>query len=271
MRQPGPGDGVLAIDVGNLVTSVAVWRDDVPAVRAQFGTDARRTGDELEILLARFLADARVTPHALHGAVVGCVVPAQSGAVADASARLVGRAPVIVGPGTRCGLTIRTAQPHEVGADRIANAVAARARCGAPVLIVDLSTALSIDVVDASGAYIGAVLAPGIDVSADVLARRTAQLARVPLVAPPSAIGDSTARALQAGLVLGQAAMIDGLVARLRRAIGAAPVIATGESSAAPAVVAACGTIDAFDPLLTLDGLQRIYRSVIERPASPAR
>lgn len=259
-------DPVLTIDVGNLLTAVAVWESGRPVYRVQLGSDPRRTGDELGLLLARCLADGGIAPAAVRGAVVACVVPALSGAVVAACRQLLGRAPLVVGPGLRTGLAIRTEQPREVGADRIANAVAAVARRGAPVFIVDLATALSIDVVDAAGDYVGAVIAPGLEVSAEALARRTAQLARVPLVAPPSPIGDSTARSLQSGLVLGQAAMIDGLVARLKATIGAAPVIATGESGAAAAVVAECRSIDAFDPLLTLDGLYRIYHGHIERP-----
>lgn len=264
MGATAAAEPVLTIDVGNLLTAVAVWSGGRPVYRAQLGTDPRRTGDELGLQLARCLEDGDIAPDAVHGAVVACVVPALGDAVVAACRRLLGRAPLVVGPGLRTGLAIRTEQPREVGADRIANAVAAVARHGAPVLIVDLATALSIDVVDAAGDYVGAVIAPGLEVSAEALARRTAQLARVPLVAPPSPIGNSTARGLQSGLVLGQAATIDGLVARLKATTGPAPVVATGESRAAAAVVAECRSIDVFDPLLTLDGLYRIYHGHVE-------
>lgn len=272
MEDAPPGDGaVLTIDVSNLYTTFAVWRARRAEHHFQIGTDDRRTADELVVCLGRLLEGAAVRPADLEGAAVACVVPTLGGAIAEACARLLGRAPLVVGPGTRTGLEVRTDNPREVGADRIANAVGAIARHGAPVIIVDFATALSIDVVDGAGHYVGAIIAPGIEVSAAALALRTARLGPIDLAAPPSVIGDSTAHSLQSGLVFGHAAMVDGLVARVRASIGPATVVATGESAAAADIVALCRSIDVFEPLLTLDGLDRIFRASIEHPAPKRR
>lgn len=268
---PSSAGAVLTIDVGNLLTTFAVWRSGRADHHFQIGTDDRRTADELVVCIGRLLEGAAVRPAALDGAAIACVVPALGGAIAEACARLIGRAPLVVGPGMRTGLVVRTDNPREVGADRIANAVAAIARYGAPVIIVDFATALSIDVVDGAGHYVGAIIAPGIEVSAAALARRTARLGRIELTAPPSVIGDSTAHSLQSGLVFGHAAMVDGLVTRVQASFGPAKVVATGESAAAPDIVALCRTIDAFEPLLTLDGLDRLFRAAVEHPAPNRR
>ena len=126
----------------------------------------------------------------------------------------------MVEPGVRTGLPILYDNPREVGADRIANAVAAHARFGGPVIVVDLGTATNFDVVSPKGEYVGGVLAPGLQVSADALFARTARLPRVELVPPKSAIGKNTVDALQAGLVFGTVDMIDGLVERIEKENG---------------------------------------------------
>jgi len=261
----------MTIDVSNQLTSIVVWHGDTPTHHFQAGTDPRRTVDECALLLERWLRAVGVIPGALDGAAIACVVPVLGGITAAACERVLGRPPLVVGPGMRTGVAIRTDDPREVGADRIANAVAARERYGAPVIIVDFATALSIDVVDAGGHYVGAIIAPGIEVAAEALERRTAQLGRIPLVAPPHVIGDSTSHSLQSGLVLGHAAMVDGLVARVQAEWGPAAVVATGESGAAPEIVRLCASIDHFDPLLTLDGLSRLFRGWIERSTQVRR
>ncbi|MEO8084827.1 MAG: type III pantothenate kinase [Ardenticatenales bacterium] len=262
---------VLTIDVSNMLTTIAVWRFQTAQHHFQISTDDRRTADEYIVCIGRLLEGAGVQPAALAGAAIACVVPALGGAITEACTRLLGRAPLVVGPGMRTGLVVRTDNPREVGADRIANAVAAIALFGAPVIIVDFATALSIDVVDGAAQYVGAIIAPGIEVSAAALARRTAQLGSIALVPPPSVIGDSTMHSLQSGLVFGHAAMVDGLVARVQASFGPAKVVATGESPSAADIVPLCSSIDAFEPLLTLDGLNRLFRATIEHPTSNRR
>jgi type III pantothenate kinase len=195
---------------------------------------------------------------AVDACVIGCVVPELLPVMVEVCRREFDQPPLVVGPGVASGLRIDTADPREVGADRIANGVAAVARYGSPVIVLDFSTTLTVDVVSEGGAYAGAVIAPGLEVAAEGLARRAARLGRIDLVAPPHAIADNTVQALQSGLVFGYVGLIEGLVRRVRSEIGPAPVVATGEAILLDDLLRQTDVIEAYEPLLTLDGLRRI-------------
>jgi type III pantothenate kinase len=207
----------------------------------------------------------------LDGAIMACVVPELSDVMAEVVDEVFGVPVLTVRPGTRTGLDIRTEDPREVGADRIANAVAAKARLGAPVLVVDFGTSLNVDVVDAEGAYAGTLIAPGLDVAADALAEQTAGLPRVALEPPATAIGTSTAGGLQSGLVLGYVGLVEGLIKAAREEVGPAPVLATGYAAWVERLAARCQSIGAYDPLLTLDGLRRIFAMAAGGHLEPGR
>jgi len=165
---------------------------------------------------------------------------------------------MVVGPGLKTGMAIKYGNPHEVGADRIVNGVAAFEQHGGPVVIVDFGTATTIDVVDASGAYLGGAIAPGLETSAEALFSKAARLSKVDLDPPGRAIGQSTRESVQAGLLLGQACMIDGLVRRVWDELGEhTPVVMTG--GLATLMAPLCETTTAVDPDLTLKGLILIY------------
>ena len=165
---------------------------------------------------------------------------------------------MVVGPGIRTGMPIRYDNPHEVGADRIANGVAAFEAHGGPVIIIDFGTATTLDVVDAEGAYLGGAIAPGVETSAEALFSRAARLAKVDLDAPTKVIGTNTRASVQAGLMLGEAAMVDGLVRRAWDEIGGpCAVVATG--GLAERMAPLCETIGTVDSDLTLRGLIIIH------------
>jgi len=165
---------------------------------------------------------------------------------------------VVVGPGVRTGMPIRIDNPHEVGADRLANAVAAYDHVGTTCIAVDFGTAINYDVVSAEGEYLGGVLAPGVDISLDALSQRAARLFKVELATPRTVLGRSTQAALQSGIVYGFAAQVDGIVGRLREEIGEeATSIATGGH--ASVIAPHCDQIDETDDLLTLTGLRLIW------------
>jgi type III pantothenate kinase len=174
-------------------------------------------------------------------------------------ARDYARAPLLVlGPGAKTGIPIVYDDPREVGPDRIANAVAARERYGAPCIVVDFGTSTNFDIVSAAGEYVGGVLAPGIEVSMEALFARAARLVQVDFSAPPSVIGKTTVAGLQSGMVYGFAGQVDGIVKRVRAEIGAtAPVVATG--GLAELIAPHAETIDTVDPLLTLEGLRLVW------------
>ena len=223
-------------------------------------TDERRTADDHARLLRSLLADGRADASAdVRGVVVGSVVPGVGAALRAAVEDGWPRAPcVVLGPGVRTGLAVRTDDPRELGADRVANAVGALARHGSPCVVVDLGSVTCVDVLNARGEHVGGAIAPGLDLAADALHRHAPALRRVELARPRRAVGRTTAEALQAGVVYGAAGSVDGLVRRVTEELGERPVVvATGVH--APLVVADAATVDVHDPHLTLFGLRRVF------------
>jgi type III pantothenate kinase len=217
------------------------------------GTEPERTGDELAVLV-RGLLDL----DGLEGICLASTVPALVRSYEDFAERWA-RAPLlVVGPGTRTGLTVRYDDPREVGPDRIVNAVAARERYGAPCIVVDFGTSTNFDVVSSEGEYVGGVLAPGVEISMDALFARAARLFRVDFSEPPTVIGKTTGAALQSGLVYGFAGQVDAIVARIREELGDdAPTVATG--GLADLIAPHSHTIERVDRDLTLEGLRIVW------------
>ena len=179
------------------------------------------------------------------------------------ASRYLGHEMLAVGPGLRTGMAIRIDNPHELGADRLVNAVAAHDLLGGPCISVDFGTAVNYDVVSAEGEYLGGVIAPGVEISIDALTSRGAKLPRIDLVPPRAAIGKGTVEAIRSGIIFGFAAQVDGIVTRIRAELGgSAATIATG--GLAEHIVPFTTTIDHVDDLLTLKGLKLLHsRSTI--------
>ena len=245
---------LLAIDAGNTQTVFGLYDGDRLVDRRRVASDARRTGDELGVLLTRLFDLERVD-----GVCLSCTVPLLVQAYEEFAERWAVAPILVLGPGARTGIAIRYDDPREVGPDRIVNAVAARARYGSPSIVVDFGTSTNFDVVSPAGEYIGGVLAPGVEISMDALFARAARLFRVEFVKPPTVIAKTTAAALQSGLVYGFAGQVDAIVERIRAELGAlgAPVIATG--GLAELIAPHSQTITAVDPELTLEGLRLVW------------
>jgi len=249
---------LLATDVGNTETLIGVFRGKELAWHWRMATRQERTADELALVFGGFLEQEGLSfSRQITGVAMASVVPAQTQALREMVRRYFHFAPVVVEPGTRTGIPILYDNPKEVGADRIANAVAAHARYGGPAVVVDFGTATNFDVVSANGEYLGGVLAPGLQISADALFARTARLPRVELVPPKAVVAKNTVESLQAGLVYGTAYMVDGIVERIWKEVGQGEVIATG--GLAPLIIGECSTITQHEPWLTLEGLRLIY------------
>ena len=244
---------LLAVDVGNTQTVFGLYDGDRLREQWRIATEPTRTGDELGALIGD-LGDLRQ----VDGVCLSSTVPTLVREYEQFAERWA-RAPLlVVGPGAITGIAIRYDDPREVGPDRIANAVAARERYGAPCSVVDFGTSTNFEVVSPEGVYVGGVLAPGIEISMDALFARAARLMKVDFVEPPTVIGKTTIASLQSGLVYGFAGQVDGIVERIRGELGdTAKVIATG--GLADLIAPHAKTIEKVDPDLTLEGLRLVW------------
>jgi type III pantothenate kinase len=224
----------------------------------RFATSRTTTSDELAIRLAALLRLRGLTFDDVDGAIVASVVPAQDVEWTAVNDRYFHGRLLMVGPGIKLGMQIRTDNPREVGADRLMNAVAAYEHCGGACVVVDFGTSINYDVVSAEGEYLGGAIAPGVSISMDALTQRAARLVKVEIEAPAAAIGRNTQAAIQSGMVYGFAGQVDGIVGRIREELGVeATAIATG--GLAGAIVPHCQEIDEVDDLLTLTGLRLVW------------
>jgi type III pantothenate kinase len=249
---------LLAIDVGNTHTVVGVYENEKLVRHWRVLSDAGRTADEYGVLLWN-LYRASDLPIPRRSAIIVCsVVPPMTKVVEDLCRDYFHSEPLVVGPGVKTGMPILYDNPKEVGADRIVNAVAAYEKYKETCIVVDFGTATTFDCISAKGEYLGGVITPGLGISLDALVTRTAKLPRVELVRPPKVVGKNTVHAIQAGIVYGYVALVDGLVARIRNEMGAkARVIATG--GFATMLAPESTTIETFDEFLTLEGLRLIH------------
>ncbi len=251
---------LLAVDVGNTQTHLGVFNQDRLEHEWRASTDARRTADELALMFGQFLSLADLSFSRQIGGVGICsVVPRATQELREMTRRYFGFEPIVVEAGVKTGISVLTENPKEVGADRIANAVGAHELYpNRAVVVVDFGTAITVDAVSAKGEYLGGAIAPGLDISATALFAATAQIRRVELVPPPSAIGKNTTASVQSGLIYGTAALVDGLVERVVDELGGdACVVATGGLAAR--IADHCRTVEKIEPILTLNGLRVIF------------
>ena len=251
---------LLAIDVGNSQTVCGVFNKDNLLCHWRLKTDREKTADELAARFLSLFTMKNICFEDITGVIIASVVPTQQQAWHEFSVRYINCPPLLVhGQTLETGISILTDNPAEVGADRIVNAVAAFAQYGKSCIVVDFGTAITFDCISARGEYLGGAIMPGMSISLDALASRTAKLPRIDISTPPrKAIGANTVDAIKSGLLFGYGAMVDGLIKKLSAEFTETPqVIATGGMS--ELIAPYTESIQFVDPMLTLKGLSILH------------
>lgn len=249
---------LLTIDVGNTNIGFGIFDGEVLLHQFRCESARQRTADEYAVLLRQMVMLRDVDHRDIGAAIVASVVPTLTDVMVETVRRAFARDPVIVGPGIRTGMPILYENPKEVGADRIVNAVAAYDDVKSAVVIVDFGTATTFDCVSPRGEYLGGVITPGVQISADALFARAAKLSRVEIALPPKVVGRNPVHSMQSGIVYGYAGLVDGIVNRIKAELGyPCAVIATG--GLARLIAPESASIERVDESLTLRGLRLLH------------
>lgn len=255
---------ILAVDIGN--TNIVIGCIEGEKVRfvERVSTDLSKTELEYAVEFKTLFDLYRIGIEDITGSIISSVVPPLNNIVRSAMEKLLRVRPLLVGPGVKTGLNILMDNPGQVGSDLIVNAVAGLHYYGAPLIIIDMGTATTISVVDAKKNYVGGMIIPGVKVSLESLVNRTSQLPRISLEAPKKLIGKNTIECMKSGIVIGQAAQMDGMIERIREELGSqATAVATG--GLAGCIIPHCKNQIICDNELTLKGLGIIYRKNTEQ------
>ncbi|MEJ2504563.1 MAG: type III pantothenate kinase [Gemmatimonadota bacterium] len=246
---------ILTFDIGNTETVLGIFDGDALGAHWRLATRPERTADEFGLLLRSILRESDVAAADIRGGAVASVVPPLTHALALACQRHLDVDPLILDPATDVGIRLDVEEPLSVGADRIANTLAAARLYRRDTIVVDLGTATTFDCISADAVFVGGIIAPGVRTGAETLTRRTAKLPRVDIEPPPAVIGRRTDTALQSGIFFGAVDAIDGIVRRIQGEWGDDPlVVATGGLGAF--LAPHCATVDRVEPFLTLHGLR---------------
>lgn len=250
---------LLAIDIGNTNLVIGCFRDDKILFKARIATDRTRTSDQYGVEIKNMLEAYGVNRSDIKDCIISSVVPPVFNSVRTGVVKIIGKQPIVVGPGLKTGLNIHVDVPSQVGSDRIVIAVAALAEYKAPLLLMDLGTATTIEAVEPDNVYMGGVIIPGVRVSLDALTSRAAQLPGISLDQPKQVIGKNTVDCMRSGMMYGTAAMIDGLVERMEEELGhRCTLIATG--GLAQFITPLCKREIILEKDLLLKGLNIIYK-----------
>lgn len=252
---------LLAVDVGNSITSVGLFdRNKTLCFLASLDTDSRKTADQISVDLMNLFALYQYRYTDVTGAILCSVVPPLNFMMEKALARLLGKPPMVVGPGVKTGLNIRLAVQSQVGADIVADAVSALEKFKPPIITIDMGTATTIGVISEGRNYEGGLLLPGVSVSLEALSRRAAQLPDISLQHPKTLIGKTTEECMRSGIVYGTAGMLDGIIDRIQKQFTGRQVTVVATGANAPVIVKYCRNPITYDKYLLMEGLWAIYQ-----------
>ena len=250
---------IIAVDIGNSNIVIGGIQDEHILFEARLRTDPTKTSDEYSIDLKMIFDIHHIRLEQIEGSIIASVVPQVLNSIKTALWKLTGKTSLVVGPGVKTGLNIKLENPNQTGADLVVGCVAAMRIYQPPLIVVDMGTATTIEVVDESGSFIGGCICPGVRISLDALTQRTALLPGLQLDQPKRAIGRNTVDCMRSGVMLGAACMIDGMIARMEEELGyKTTVIATG--GIAQFIVPLCRSEIHYEKNLLLKGLAHIYR-----------
>ena len=250
---------LLAIDIGNTNLVIGGIRDDQLLFKARIATDRFRTSDQYGVEIKNMIEAFGHSISEIDDCIISSVVPPVFNSVKTGVIKVIGKQPMVVGPGLKTGLNIHMDVPSQVGSDRIVIAVAALAEYSAPLILMDLGTATTIEVVEPDNVYMGGIIFPGVRVSLDALTSRTAQLPGISLDQPKNVIGKNTVDCMRSGMMYGTAAMLDGLIDRIEEELGhSSTLIATG--GLAQFITPLCKHQIILEKNLLLKGLNLIYK-----------
>ena len=249
---------IIAIDVGNSETTIGVgnnqgWQG------YRFTTRKTVTSDELLMMFKTIIDDPLIKEGLIEGAIICSVVPEITNSVSEATSRFISKDVLIVGPGVKTGLKVNIDNPKELGPDRIANSIGGYSKASSEVIVVDLGTATTFDIVNTKKEYLGGSIAPGIKISLDALTSKTSSLKSVELETPKNVIGKNTYEAIQSGLILGHTSMIDSMIEKIILESGLKPkIFITG--GLGKVIQPLLNIKSKYEEDLTLDGLEEIYK-----------
>jgi type III pantothenate kinase len=249
---------LLTVDIGNTNVAVGIFQEETLVEHWKIRSDAEKTCDEYQVILRGLLRASLLDEAQIKGAILSSVVPPLTPVFQELCRGMFQIKPLTVGPGLKTGMPILYENPLEVGADRVASAVAALEKYGGPCIVVDFGTATTFDALSAQGEYLGGAIAPGVRISAEALYAKTAKLPRIEIARPERAIGRTTVTSMQSGLYYGYVGLVSSLIQRFLDELGGeAVVVATG--GFASLVHREIASIGYYEPDLVLGGLRILY------------
>ena len=250
---------LLTIDIGNTNIKYGIYKGKELVASFRVSSRISRTADEYGSVLVNLLDDRGIKKADVDGIIISSVIPPLNYTICHMCEYFFGITPLMVGPGIKTGLNVKTDNPKEVGADIIVNSVSAFGKYGGPIVVIDFGTATTFDIIDENCSLLGVVIAPGIKTSLEGLVNNTAQLPMIELDAPESVIGKNTKSSMQAGIIFGFSGLVDNIINKIKRKLNKTDLTVVATGGLGEIIAKEVKSITRVDRTLTLDGLRAIY------------